>query len=127
MATAKQEIIDLVQGNRGTGSLRVGVPPSVCQGVMGAVIQEFSVLYPNVDLTVVEAYSRNLTEQLQAGELDVALGALPPVDLYKTRHLKLIVPTERRLIGNTVLDFVMSGQLAPAKVMKIDRLITTLE
>jgi DNA-binding transcriptional LysR family regulator len=157
IAFAKQEILDLVQGDRVSGSLRIGLPPSVCLGVLGKVLTQFCCQYPNVDVEVVEAYSRMLTEQVHDGSLDVALGAMPteqsslacrhgfkdefvlisgqpihgesltPCNLSAMKDLKLIIPSERHLVGSTMLDYVMSGQASPRQVMKIDGLIATLE
>jgi DNA-binding transcriptional LysR family regulator len=157
IATAKQEILDLVQGERVTGSLRIGLPSSVCHGVLGSVLNEFYSQYPNVDITVMEAYSRNLTEQVHSGFLDVALGAMPiehnslacrpgfrdkfvlasgqpingasftPCDLSQMKNLKLVIPSERHFLGSTMLDYIMSGQISPVRVMKIDGTIATLE
>lgn len=157
VATAKQEILDLVQGERVTGSLRIGLPSSVCYGVLGSVLNEFCDQYPNVDITVTEAYSRVMTEQVHSGFLDVALGALPlepnslacrpgfqdkyvlvsgqpingpsftPCDLAQMKDLKLVIPSERHFLGSTMLDYIMSGQISPARVMKIEGMIATLE
>jgi DNA-binding transcriptional LysR family regulator len=157
IATAKQEILDLVQGERVTGSLRIGLPSSVCVGVLGSVLNEFYGQYPNVDITVMEAYSRNLTEQVHSGFLDVALGAMPvehnslacrpgfrdkfvlvsgepingasftPCDLAEMTNLKLVIPSERHFLGSTMMDYILSGQISPKRVMKIDGTIATME
>lgn len=157
IATLKQEVVDLVRGDLVSGALRVGLPPSVCLGVGGAVLARFSEQHPNVDVTLVEAYSRDLTEMVQDGDADAVLGAMPggrsslacrptfsdrfvlvsgrpllgerftPCDLFALENLKLVIPPGRHLIGNTVLDLVMTGKLRPKKVTQIDGLIATLE
>jgi DNA-binding transcriptional LysR family regulator len=157
VATVKQEIRDLVQGNNVSGSLRVGLPSSLCQGILGGLLEEFYSRYPNVDITIVEAYSRYVTEQVQSGFLDVALGAMPiehtslacrpsfkdqfvlisgkpingeqftPCDLSKSKDLKLVVPSERHLMGSTLLDYIAGGQILAKRVAKIDGLVATME
>lgn len=157
LAFAKQEMRDLVQGNSVSGSLRVGLPSATCQGILSEILDEFMGLYPNVDVTVVEAYSRYVTEQVHSGFLDVALGALPvehsglacrpgfqdhfalisgqpingpqftPCDLSTMRELKLIVPSERHLMGATLLDYITRGEIAVKRVMRIDGLVATME
>jgi DNA-binding transcriptional LysR family regulator len=157
IASAKQEIFDLMEGKRVTGSLRIGLTSSVCQGILGAVLAEFYEQYPNVDITVVEAYSRNVTELLQAGSLDVGLGALPldrhslvcrlgftdkyvlvsgrpingpsmtPCDLFLMNDMKLVIPSDRHLLGSTIMDYISSRQIRPKSVLKIDGMVATLE
>lgn len=157
LAFAKQEMRDLVQGNSVSGSLRVGMPSATCQGILGTILDEFTGLYPNVDVTIVEAYSRYVTEQVHSGFLDVALGALPvehsglacrtgfqdhfvlmsgqpihgpqftPCDLASIRDLKLVVPSDRHLMGSTLLDYITGGEIIPKRVMKIDGLVATME
>jgi DNA-binding transcriptional LysR family regulator len=157
IASAKQEIFDLMEGKRVTGSLRIGLTSSVCQGVLGSVLLEFYDQYPNVDITVVETYSRNVTELVQAGSLDVGLGALPldrnslacqlgftdkyvlvsgrqingpsftACDLFNMNDVKLIIPSERHLLGSTIMNYITSGQIKPKSVLKIDGMVATLE
>ena len=157
LATAKQEIFDLVEGKRVTGSLRVGLTSSMCQGILGSVLNEFYNLYPNVELTVIESYARNITDLVQAGMLDVGLGAMPletnslscrlgftdqyilvssapingptltPCDLFAMPELKLVIPSERHLLGSTIGGFIRAGQMRPKSVMRIDGMVATLE
>jgi DNA-binding transcriptional LysR family regulator len=157
IASAKQEILDLVQGKCVSGSLRIGLPSSVSRGILGSVLTEFSGQYPNVDLTVMEAYHRVLTEQVQAGVLDVALAAMPkefsglsfrpsfqdtcvlvsgePVngesfttcDLFVRKDLKLVIPSERHLLGAAMSNYITSGQITPQRLMKIDGTIAAME
>lgn len=157
VATAKQEMFDLVEGKTVTGSLRVGLTSSMCQGILGNVLQEFYALYPKVELTVTESYARNITELVQSGELDVGLGAMPleanslsctlgftdqyilvsgkpingptlsPCDLFAMNDLKLVIPSERHLLGSTIMDFVRTGQMKPASILRIDGMVATLD
>ena len=157
LAFAKQEMRDLVQGNSASGSLRVGLPSATSFGILGDLLHEFTSTYPNVDLTVVEAFSRYVTEQVQSGFLDVALGALPvdhsglacrpayrdhfvlisgrsingaqfsPINLSAMKELKLVVPSERHLMGATLLDYITGGEIIASRVMKVDGFVGTIE
>jgi len=157
ISSAKQEIIDLGEGTAVAGSLRIGLTSSMCKNVLGNVLAEFHSLYPNVDLTVTEAYARNITELVQAGVLDVGLGALPlegsslscqlgftdqfvlvsgkpingptlsPCDLAAMEDLTLVVPSERHLLGSTVVNHIASGRIKPRTVIRIDGMVATLE
>lgn len=157
LAFAKQEMRDFVQGNSVSGSLRVGLPSATSYGILCDLLNEFTSLYPNVDVTIVEAFSRYVTEQVQSGFLDVALGALPvdhsvlacrpayqdrfvlisgrplngdqftPIDLSEMKELKLVVPSERHLMGATLLDYIAGGEIVAKRVMKVDGFVGTIE
>jgi DNA-binding transcriptional LysR family regulator len=157
ISAAKQEIIDLTEGTLVTGSLRIGLTSSMCKNVLGNVLGEFHALYPNVDLTVTEAYARNITELVQGGTLDVGLGAMPlengslscqlgftdeyvlvsgqpingptltPCDLAAMDDLTLVIPSERHLLGSTMVNHIASGRIKPRAVVKIDGTVATLE
>lgn len=156
MAAAKQEVVDLAQGNKVAGSIKIGLPPSVCHGIVGELLCDYATRYPNVELSIVEAYSRHLTEQVQQGLLDAALGAMPadrssliyepafidhfvlvsgapvfgdnltPCDLHGLRPLKLIMPSEQHLIGSTIQELIKSGQMVPDRVMRVDGVVSSL-
>ena len=156
VAAVKQEIIDLGQGSTVAGSVRIGLPPSICHGVIGELLCDYTARFPNVRLSIVEEYSRGLTEQVQQGLLDAALGAMPsnrssliyepafvdyfvfvsgapvlgenltPCDVYGLRSLKLIMPSERHLIGSILQGFIKSGKIIPDRVMCIDGVVSSL-
>ena len=157
VTAATQEIHDLVQGKKITGALRIGLPSSICKGILRAVLDEFCASYPLVDLSIVEAYHRTLTEQVQAGALDVALAAMPqehsglafhpsiqdicvlvsgqpingapftPCDLTTRTDLRLVVPSDRHLLGQAMKKLIASGQVRPRQVMRVDGTIATME
>ena len=157
LAAAEQEVIDLVQGKKITGSLRIGLPSSICRGILGGVLREFRERYPKVDVSIVEAYHRTLTEQVQAGQLDVALAAMPqehsglafhssirdlcvmvsgqpihgksltPCDLTARDDLKLVVPSTRHLLGQAISTLSASGAVKPRSLMRVDGTIATME
>ncbi|AKQ58457.1 LysR family transcriptional regulator [Bordetella hinzii] len=157
LSAAKQEILDLVAGDVVTGSLKVGVTSSMCKNVLGKVLDDFLRLYPAVDISVTEGYARNITELVQAGALDLGLGAMPldstslscelgftdefvlvssqPVngptfshcDLSAMHDLVLVIPSERHLLGSTMQSYIASGRVKARKVIKIDGMVATLE
>jgi DNA-binding transcriptional LysR family regulator len=56
-----------------TGSLSLGVPPSVAQGCLADVVAEFHALYPEVRLAIYEGYTGHLVEWLTDGLLELAI------------------------------------------------------
>jgi LysR family hydrogen peroxide-inducible transcriptional activator len=59
------------------GPLRVGVIPTVLPYLLAPRLQEFSTLYPEVDVMLTEDLTSRLIEQLTAGDLDVIVVSLP--------------------------------------------------
>ncbi len=55
------------------GQVRVGATPSMCTGLMPAIIGEFHAAHPGVAIRLAEGGSHDLQEQLAAGVLDLAL------------------------------------------------------
>lgn len=69
--TARREIREL--GALGRGRVRLGATPSLCTGVLPAVLADYRRRYPGVDLVVHESGSRDLERALVEGRLDLAL------------------------------------------------------
>ena len=57
------------------GTLRFGVPPSLCDLVTTPSVRQYTLQYPNVRLSLTEASSAELTELITAGVLDFAIVA----------------------------------------------------
>lgn len=157
MASAKQEMMELAEGAQVSGALRIGLTSSMCKNVLGHVLGEYHELFPNVELTVTESYARNITELVQEGALDVGLGAVPltpgslsctlgftdefvlvsgrpingpsltPCNLARMRDLTLVVPSERHLLGSTVMGHIAAGRIRPRALVRIDGMVATLE
>ena len=53
-----------------SGPVRIGLMPTFTRGVLAPAISRFIADHPNVDVTVVEAYSAALMERLAEGEAD---------------------------------------------------------
>lgn len=157
IATLRQDLSDVTNGKSISGSLRIGLTSAMCRNVLSEVIVQFHELYQNVEVTVSEAYAREITEQVQNGTLDLGLGALPlesnslscqlgftdeyvlvsgrsinglsftPCNLFEMKELKLVIPTERHLLGSTMMGHIASGRLKPKRLMKVDGTVATLE
>lgn len=61
-------------------SLSLGVIPTIAPYILPAALPELQRRYPDVDLTLHEAQTAHLVEELSDGEIDVALLALPAGD-----------------------------------------------
>ena len=61
-----------------TGHVTVGLMPTFTRAVLGPALMRFSQDYPNVRISVREAYSGELSRQVLAGELDFAI--VPAID-----------------------------------------------
>jgi DNA-binding transcriptional LysR family regulator len=157
MAAARQEMLELAEGKQVSGALRIGLTSSMCKNVLGNVLGEYHELFPQVELTVTESYARNITELVQEGALDVGLGAIPltpgslacelgftdefvlvsgrpingpsltPCDLARLPGLTLVVPSERHLLGTTVMAHIAAGRIKPRALVRIDGMVATLE
>ncbi|MCK1356250.1 LysR family transcriptional regulator [Bradyrhizobium sp. CW7] len=145
-ASIREEIRSLANVNV-VGSIACGFPPTYNRFVTGKALMEFSTLYPDVQITVVEAFSGKLTELVKNGELDFALGARPaessglvtefefaqevalvcgePVAgpsfqrciLSELTGIKLLLASPEHVIGKQVKEHIDSGMLRPSKVM----------
>jgi LysR family hydrogen peroxide-inducible transcriptional activator len=60
-----------------TGSLRLGIIPSIAPYLLPRVLPALTEAYPNVDLQVRETLTQGLLSELAQGNLDVILAALP--------------------------------------------------
>jgi DNA-binding transcriptional LysR family regulator len=69
--TARREIRELAA--LGRGRVRLGATPSLCTGLLPAVLADYRRRYPGVDLVVHESGSRDLEKALVEGSLDLAL------------------------------------------------------
>ena len=69
--TARWEIRELAA--LGRGRVRLGATPSLCAGLLPAVLAEYRRRYPAIDIVVHESGSRDLQGELIHGALDLAL------------------------------------------------------
>ncbi|MDJ0820587.1 MAG: LysR substrate-binding domain-containing protein [Paracoccaceae bacterium] len=76
---AVEELDDLVRASQGplAGRLRLGIIPTVAPYFLPTIIAALSHRLPELDLELREAVTRSLISDLQEGNLDVAVVALP--------------------------------------------------
>lgn len=105
-------------GGRLTGSLAVGIGPSLRHRVGPSVLEGFGSAYPGVALAQREEFGGPLVEQLLARRLDVGLALWPPIAdglLYEPiGDAQLIVLVSRRhpLAGRPAVNlFELAGEL----------------
>lgn len=75
VAETKSSLAHLQRGVR--GSLKIGVIPTIMPYLIAPRIGDFSKHFPEVELHFTEDTTSKLVEQLQAGDLDLAVSALP--------------------------------------------------
>jgi LysR family hydrogen peroxide-inducible transcriptional activator len=83
--------------------LTVGAIPTVAPYVLPAILRQFEKTYRGVEITIHEDVTRNLIAAVAAGELDLALMALPiederlAVEILWTEPLLVALPRNHRL------------------------------
>ena len=121
-----------------TGHITVGLMPTFTRAVLGPALLGFAKDFPNVKITVREAFSGELSRQVLAGELDFAVVPAFESDerlranLMGTDQEYLVVSGNRKIIeGATVslsdlppLDLVLPSP-DNARRRKIDQYLTT--
>jgi LysR family hydrogen peroxide-inducible transcriptional activator len=75
VAMAQNSLANLRDGVR--GRLRIGVIPTILPYWIAPRIADFHKAFPEVDLQLVEDSTPRLVEQLQSGDLDIAVASLP--------------------------------------------------
>jgi DNA-binding transcriptional LysR family regulator len=139
-----------------TGSLTVGLMPSVANSVLPDVLAEYKAACPDVTLVIVEAYSGSLLDQLNSGKLDLAvvnnLGVPPrtaivplfrdylvlvtrytskrvPADIpsFRLQEYKLVLPTQRQGMRQLVDSIMASNGITLTPEIELDSLGPTLE
>lgn len=78
-----------------SGQINIGLMPTFTRGVLAPALTEFIAEYPNVKVSIVEAYSAVLTDGVASGSLDFAIvPRAPGKDGIRTRWLG----TDRELL-----------------------------
>lgn len=73
--TARLEVQELAQLRR--GRVRLGATPSLCTGLLPAILRTFHDRHPGIRLLIQESGSHDLVRELARGALDLALVVLP--------------------------------------------------
>ncbi|HXB20065.1 MAG TPA: LysR family transcriptional regulator [Candidatus Solibacter sp.] len=105
---AENSLANLRDGVR--GRLRIGVIPTILPYWIAPRIADFRNAFPDVDLQLFEDQTPRLVEQLQSGDLDIAVASLPVKnpdiicsELFR-EPLLLAVPKDHPLAGNLAVD-----------------------
>ena len=108
VAMAENSLANLRDGVR--GKLRVGVIPTILPYLIAPHISEFLKGFPDIDLQLTEDATPRLVEQLQSGDLDIAVTGLPVKnpdivcsELFR-EPLFLVVPKDHALAGKSSVD-----------------------
>lgn len=139
------------------GRISVGLIPTVTRHVLAPSLVAFVEAHPNVAVSVVEGYSPDLAQRVQAGELDFAivpawhgapglkmrllvetpevlvsrggagLKSLRPVRLADLGPLKLIVPNSRNSRRAGLQTYLGSHGVQIARLLELDAMLGTLD
>jgi LysR family nitrogen assimilation transcriptional regulator len=140
-----------------SGEIRIGLMPTFTRGVLAPALARFIDEYPNVRVSVVEAYSAVLTDGVAAGKLDFAIvpraphregiatrwlgtdrellvrragagpGHLAPVRLENLGPLKLVMPARGNARRDAFDNYAEMHGLKIASLLDMDAMIATLE
>ncbi|WP_454651141.1 LysR family transcriptional regulator [Bradyrhizobium liaoningense] len=154
---AQQEMRDIGSQDNLGGSLRIGLPGSVTRGLLTRILSPFLISYPDVDVTISEAYTGTLVEWVKSGTVDFAVGARPqkqrglmqrllyrdgvvvmsgtplngpnfaPIDLTKEPGLKLILPSANQSYGGFVRERIANGTIKSERVIEINGTVSSAE
>jgi DNA-binding transcriptional LysR family regulator len=133
-----------------SGVIRVGLPGSFNRGVLHNILLPFMERYPDVRLTVSEAYTGTLVDWVREGSVDFALGVRPseeggliqkliyrdrvvlmsgaplngptfrPCDLGQIENLKLILPGQNQSFGSVVQTYMEKGLIKATRTIEIN-------
>lgn len=140
-----------------TGRLRVGAIPTIAPFLLPDLLRQFATEHPRCQLAVQEETTDRLVHQVQQGEVDVALLALPIAAKYLEirplfhEELFLVLSPENELnqrkkitlsdvqshpfvllgeahcLSDTIVSFCRRGQFQPVSVERTSQLATVQE
>jgi LysR family nitrogen assimilation transcriptional regulator len=152
---AEQDMQDWASG--ASGSLNIGLIPTVTKGALPRILPEFTTDMPNVSVRVVEAFSGTLTDWVVDGRLDFAIVTRPasqtglemrvlsteqlalvsgpgsglkhlePVALGALPPIKLVMPSPLHSLRDMIEQYIQLGNIAVENLIEIDGLIGELE
>lgn len=140
-----------------TGSVAVGLMPSLTRAALAPVLDGFARAYPLVDIRVVEAYSAVLTEMVARAELDFAIvpaaplpervhgqtlardreylvtatctgrAHLEPVDLATLGSIQLAVPGSANVRRANIERYLSASGAKVERLIELDGMMGTLD
>jgi DNA-binding transcriptional LysR family regulator len=150
LALAREELSGASNLAALSGVIRVGLPGSFNRGILCNILLPFMERYPDVRLTISEAYTGTLIDWVREGSVDFALGVRPseeggliqkliyrdrvvlmsgaPVNgpsfsacnLSEAENLKLILPAQNQSFGSLVQGHIDKGLIRAAKTIEIN-------
>ena len=140
-----------------TGHVTVGLMPTFTRAILGPALLRFSQQYPNVKISVREAYSAELSKQVLAGELDFAV--VPAFDsdmrlratlmgtdreflmvssdsdicpsgvakLSELPPLDLVLPSRENVRRRRIDQYMATNGIETGRLMELDSMFTTLD
>jgi len=118
LASAQEEVQGLA--GRVAGELRIGLIPTLTRAALAPTLEQFTPLYPDVRLHIVEGYSAVLTDMVLADEIDFA--AVPATEGRVGLRTRLLVRDREMLVssprhGFTPLAPLRLNECGPLKVV----------
>lgn len=140
-----------------TGHVTVGLMPTFTRAVLGPALIRFAKDFPNVKITVREAYSSELSRQILGGELDFAvvpafdadvrlraslmgtdkeylvvscesgLAAKSSVRLTNIPPLDLVLPSRENVRRRKIDQYLSTNGIETGRLMELDSMFTTLD
>jgi DNA-binding transcriptional LysR family regulator len=140
-----------------SGTLTVGIPPTLSKAILAPVLSEYVRRLPDVDIRIVEAYSIRLIPLLESRDIDIAIVtpvpnhprisytpiytdrfvivsgpdlSIPPklrVNLDREATYKLVIPSTRHGLYKLLGEPFETGRIRARRTMEIDGLSGTLE
>ena len=154
---AQQEMAEADHRQNVGGSVKIGLPSPFNRGLLSAVLIPFMERYPDVHISIAEAYTGTLVEWVQNGLVDFALGARPvnegglvrkliyrdrivlissvalngisfsPCDLSRISGLKLILPPATHSVGAIAQEYLANGSIKAAKTIEINGSVASFD
>jgi DNA-binding transcriptional LysR family regulator len=151
---ARQRMLD--GGGRLAGTVRVGLMPSICRGLLGAIRASFVEAHPAVELKILEATSGPLADAVTAGQIDFAIGNAPasqtalklrlllrdpvvlvsgaarglppgrPLRIAELTDLRLVMPSRQNAIRRLLDAKLKAAEIVPVRFVEIDGLDATM-
>ena len=140
-----------------TGSISIGLPPTLSKAILAVVLTEFAHRYPDVKIRVVEGFSTALLPLLANGDVDCCLAMavsdhpeIRMTPIYRDRFvivsgdqldlpagqvialngdkkLKLVIPTLRYGLHQLLEPLLRTERIMPERLIEIDGLSGTLK
>ena len=108
-----------------TGHVTVGLMPTFTRAVLGPTLIHFAKEYPNVKITVREAYSSELSRQILAGELDFAV--VPAFDADERLRASLMGTDQEYLVVSSKSDIAPDGPVRLADLPPLNFVLPSPE